>query len=127
VRAEPDSRRQELSERVAAVRALVEASAKQLQDTRAHLRATKDQVQVGRSKRQALHESAYARLLARLESLPVIEQAKGIVMAQAGCGPDEAFDLLRLTSQRTNVKLRDLAADLVRQTASGAASGTRAS
>jgi hypothetical protein len=66
-----------------------------------------------------LHDSAYARLVARLESMPVIEQAKGIVMAQQGCGPEEAFDLLRRASQRTNVKLSELAAQIVEQVASG--------
>jgi len=40
----------------------------------------------------------------------VIEQAKGMLMAQApGLTPDEAFDLLRRASQRENVKLRDIA------------------
>jgi ANTAR domain len=43
----------------------------------------------------------------------VIEQAKGIIMAQQGCGPDEAFDLLRRASQRTNVKVHELAAQMV--------------
>jgi AmiR/NasT family two-component response regulator len=43
----------------------------------------------------------------------VIEQAKGIVMATAGCSPQEAFDLLVEQSQHTNRKLRDVAADLV--------------
>jgi hypothetical protein len=43
----------------------------------------------------------------------VIEQAKGILMAQHGCGPDEAFDLLRRASQRFNVPVRVLAARLV--------------
>jgi GAF domain-containing protein len=42
----------------------------------------------------------------------VIEQAKGILMAQHGCGPDEAFDLLRQASQRFNVPVRVLAARL---------------
>jgi hypothetical protein len=51
---------------------------------------------------------------ARLDSMPVIEQAKGILMAQQGCGPDEAFDLLRRASQRFNVPVRVLAARLVR-------------
>jgi GAF domain-containing protein len=45
--------------------------------------------------------------------MPVIEQAKGILMAQHGCGPDEAFDLLRRASQRFNVPVRVLAARLV--------------
>jgi GAF domain-containing protein len=45
--------------------------------------------------------------------MPVIEQAKGILMAQHGCGPEEAFDLLRRGSQRFNVPVRVLAARLV--------------
>jgi hypothetical protein len=44
--------------------------------------------------------------------MPVIEQAKGILMAQHGCGPEEAFDLLRRASQRFNVPVRVLAARL---------------
>ena len=52
-----------------------------------------------------------------LESMPVIEQAKGIVMAQQRCGPDEAFDLLRRASQRKNVKVSVLAAQIVAQIA----------
>jgi len=47
----------------------------------------------------------------------VIEQAKGIVMAQQRCGPDEAFDLLRRASQRKNVKVSVLAAQIVEQIA----------
>jgi ANTAR domain/GAF domain len=45
--------------------------------------------------------------------MPVIEQAKGILMAQHGAGPEEAFDLLRRASQRFNVPVRILAARLV--------------
>jgi len=52
-----------------------------------------------------------------LESMPVIEQAKGIVMAQQRCGPDEAFGLLRRASQRKNVKVSVLAAQIVAQIA----------
>ena len=51
------------------------------------------------------------------ESMPVIEQAKGIVMAQQRCGPDEAFGLLRRASQRKNVKVSVLAAQIVAQIA----------
>jgi hypothetical protein len=39
----------------------------------------------------------------------VIEQAKGVLMAHHGVGPDDAFDLLRSVSQRRNVPVRDLA------------------
>src|SRR5215471_13712662 len=48
----------------------------------------------------------------QLDTMPVIEQAKGILMAQRSCGPDEAFDLLRRASQRFNVPVRVLAARL---------------
>lgn len=43
----------------------------------------------------------------------VIEQAKGIVMGQRRCSPDEAFALLSKISQDTNRKVRDVAAALV--------------
>ncbi len=64
-----------------------------------------------------MQRSEHARLLARLESMPVIEQAKGIIMAQSHCGDGQAFDLLRRASQRSNVPVRDLAAQIVAKTA----------
>jgi GAF domain-containing protein len=48
-----------------------------------------------------------------MRSRAVIEQAKGILMAERGCDPELAFDLLRAASQRENVKLRDIAQRLV--------------
>ena len=65
-----------------------------------------------------LQRSEYWRLLARLETMPVIEQAKGIIMAHQGCDPEDAFDLLRRASQRSNVPVRELAARLVATTVS---------
>ena len=59
--------------------------------------------------------------------MPVIEQAKGIVMAQQRCGPEEAFDVLRRASQRTNVKLHVLAEQIVKVIASGKGAGNVAS
>jgi len=56
---------------------------------------------------------AYAEMAARLQTMPVIEQAKGIVMAQSRCGEAEAFAILRRVSQQTNVPVRDLAAQIV--------------
>lgn len=55
--------------------------------------------------------------------MPVIEQAKGIIMAQRGCRPEEAFDVLRQISQRTNVRVSVLAAQIVNAVASGNESG----
>jgi AmiR/NasT family two-component response regulator len=45
----------------------------------------------------------------------VIEQAKGILMAQNHCGPAEAFDLLRRASQRANIKVQVPAGRLIEQ------------
>jgi hypothetical protein len=67
--------------------------------------------------RDLMQRSEHARLLARLESMPVIEQAKGIIMAQSHCGDAQAFDLLRRASQRSNVPVRELATQIVAKTA----------
>jgi hypothetical protein len=64
-----------------------------------------------------LQYSACARLQARLASMPVIEQAKGIIMARCGWPEKQAFDALRRASQRENIKVRDLAARIVAITA----------
>jgi GAF domain-containing protein len=51
-----------------------------------------------------------------LSSRSVIDQAIGIVMAQQGGGPEDAFTALRTISQRRNIKLRVVAAELVEAT-----------
>jgi GAF domain-containing protein len=48
-----------------------------------------------------------------LESRDVIGQAKGILMARRGCTPEAAFEALRKVSQHRNVKLRDIAEQVV--------------
>src|SRR5262249_127690 len=73
-----------------------------------------------------LRFSAQARFEARLKSMPVIEQAKGIIMAQSGWTEDQAFDALRRASQRENIKVRDLAAKIVARTARSAPARRRA-
>lgn len=67
----------------------------------------------GHATPQRLRHSAYARLQAQLASMPVIEQAKGIMMARYGWGEAEAFDALRQASQRSNIRVRELAATIV--------------
>jgi GAF domain-containing protein len=54
---------------------------------------------------------------AAMESRSVIEQAKGIIMAQNRCDAERAFEVLRRASQGRNVKLRDLAHELVERVA----------
>jgi ANTAR domain len=109
----------DLSQRVLRVQARLETSMQHLTDSMARLQATRQAIQAGRSQRAVLHDSAYARLEARLATLPAIEQAKGIVMAQTGCGPEEAFDLLRKASQRGNVPVRELALAVVARAGDG--------
>jgi AmiR/NasT family two-component response regulator len=54
-----------------------------------------------------------------------IEMAKGILMAQQQCTPEEAFALLSKASQRSNRKLRDLAVDIVENVVTRAAACRR--
>jgi hypothetical protein len=56
---------------------------------------------------QALH------LLAALESSREIGMATGIIAEQSGVTVDEAFRMLSERSQRSNVKLRDVAREIV--------------
>ena len=49
-----------------------------------------------------------------LSSRAVIERAKGALMATQGVDEEQAFALLRERSQRSNRKLRDVAADVLR-------------
>jgi GAF domain-containing protein len=51
-----------------------------------------------------------------MESRAVIEQAKGVLMAQRHVDAEKAFDILRDASQRYNRKLRDIAAGIVAST-----------
>ncbi|NEB00291.1 GAF and ANTAR domain-containing protein [Streptomyces sp. SID13726] len=53
-------------------------------------------------------------LQSAIASRTVIDQALGILMAQEGCGHERALEILTRASQHRNVKLRDLAVDLVR-------------
>jgi GAF domain-containing protein len=48
-----------------------------------------------------------------LESRDVIGQAKGILMARRGCTAEAAFEALRKVSQHRNIKLRDIAEQVV--------------
>jgi AmiR/NasT family two-component response regulator len=110
--------------RLDAARQEFDAQAKRFEQARARLAATIETIQKGLVRPEILHDSAYARLLARLETMPVVEQAKGILMAQHRCGPDKAFDLLRRASQRANVKVSVLAARMVEQVAAPESGGS---
>jgi ANTAR domain len=112
-----DSLRQ-ITSRLDATRQEFDAQVRRFEHARARLQAAIDQLRKGRPHRQILHDSAFARLQAKLDTMPVIEQAKGVLMAQYGCRPEEAFDLLRRASQTANIKVSVLAAQIVEQVAS---------
>ncbi|MET1035112.1 MAG: GAF and ANTAR domain-containing protein [Arthrobacter sp.] len=50
-----------------------------------------------------------------------IDLATGILMAQNRCGQQEAFEMLRAASSHRNIKIRDLAEQIVRSVGGGAA------
>ena len=54
-----------------------------------------------------------AQLREALKSRSAIDQAKGMLIAQHGCTPDEAFEMISAASQRANRKLRDIAVSMV--------------
>jgi RNA polymerase sigma-B factor len=63
--------------------------------------------------RMAERSEMSAHLQAALASRAVIDQAVGIIMGQNRCTADEAFEVLRTASHNRNVKLRDIATDMV--------------
>lgn len=79
------------------------------------------------SRRLESYDSQFVRFAPRLEALPtarpealpVVEQATGVLTAQAGYTVEEALTLLRLASQRAGVPVRDVAAGIVRRASSG--------
>jgi hypothetical protein len=85
----------------------------QAAETQARLRATMADVREGRARRAPLHDAAYARLATRLATLPLVEQAKGILVAQIGCSSQEAGDVLRIAARGSETKLRELAAKII--------------
>jgi GAF domain-containing protein len=54
-----------------------------------------------------------------MESRAMIEQAKGVLMAQRRVPAEQAFEILREASQRYNRKLRDIATGIVESTQQG--------
>ncbi|MEU0169292.1 ANTAR domain-containing protein [Streptomyces iakyrus] len=77
-------------------------------------------VALERAERLHVLEEEVEQLRQAIASRPVIDQARGILMATHGCTSDEAWHILRETSQLSNTKLRDVAAAV---TASAEADG----
>jgi hypothetical protein len=71
--------------------------------------ATHASLALSRTDALSLAELREVHMRRALDSRDVIGQAKGILMQRRGISADEAFDLLRRTSQELNVKLAELA------------------
>jgi GAF domain-containing protein len=63
--------------------------------------------------RLASHAALIEQLRSSLASRTVIDQALGIVMAREQCTQAHAFAVLRAASQKSNIKLRDIASAIV--------------
>ena len=68
-------------------------------------------------------DSRAESLLGGLDTRATIGRAVGLLMAQERVPAERAFDLLRIASQRRNVKLRDVAAGIVAAFEEGLADG----
>jgi len=71
--------------------------------------------------RLAGHRDTEADLAAALESRTTIDPAVGIVMAQNRCTQQQAVEILKSASNHRNIKLRELAAELVASVGRGPA------
>ncbi|MGI5380066.1 ANTAR domain-containing protein [Streptomyces sp. CA-251387] len=56
---------------------------------------------------ELLHEKE--QLKQAMESRPVIDMARGVLMAGFACQPEDAWEILVTVSQHANVKLREVA------------------
>lgn len=70
-------------------------------------------VALARSFERVTYEAQAQAWQSALASRDAIGQAKGMLMEQRSISADEAFDVLRETSQRLNQKVRDIAVHLV--------------
>lgn len=63
--------------------------------------------------RLASYATLNTQLRSSLASRTIIDQAIGVIMAKERCTQARAFEILRMVSQNSNVKLRDLASSIV--------------
>ncbi|MFD7662010.1 ANTAR domain-containing response regulator [Streptomyces sp. NPDC059788] len=54
-----------------------------------------------------------AQLRRALDSRALIDQARGVLMATEACTAEQAWEILRQTSQHSNIKVREVAGEVV--------------
>jgi GAF domain-containing protein len=64
--------------------------------------------------RHTQHADLEAQLRDAISNRTVIDHAMGIIMGQQHCTASEAFAVLRAASQHRNIRLHDIAADMIR-------------
>ena len=86
-----------------------------------------EQVDVVLANAVAFHEKTLLadQLQQAVETRETIGKAVGILMEREGINDEQAFAMLRTASQNSNLKLRDLAAELVARTLDSTARGDR--
>jgi GAF domain-containing protein len=83
---------------------------------RAHTYAEQAAAAIAVATRLAHHSQLTDDLRAAMASRTTIDQALGILMGELRCNSDDAFATLRKMSQKTNTKLRDVAATVITHT-----------
>ncbi len=78
-------------------------------------------VALERAEQLRLLQEEVEQLRQAISSRPVIDQARGILMATQSCSSDEAWTILREASQLSNTKLRTVAAAVTASTGSDGA------
>ncbi|MFF4014081.1 ANTAR domain-containing response regulator [Streptomyces sp. NPDC001843] len=81
---------------------------------------TASAVALERAEKLRVLQEEIGQLRRAIASRPLIDQARGVLMATHACTSDQAWDILRETSQRSNTKLHTVAAAV---TASATAGG----
>lgn len=76
-------------------------------------------VALERAERLGSLRAELEQLRTAITTRPVIDQARGILMAAHACTSQQAWDILRETSQRSNTKLRTVAAAVTAGAQSG--------
>lgn len=90
-----------------------------METVEAHVRQTSKAFRM--AVRMAQRADSAADLKAALESRTSIDLAVGIIMGQNQCSQDAAAEILKAASSSRNIKLRDLAAQLVASSGGGTA------
>lgn len=98
---------------LAAYQDLLDSGEVSTASAREHAEAVQSLLAVVESRERLADEVAHLRRA--LETRPTIDQAKGVIMADRRCSPEEAFEMLRKVSMDSNVRLADVAAAIVYQ------------